>query len=288
MRPSSPLTVESIHSALATRALGHRIELLGLTDSTNRTAFTLAQAGAEHGTVVVAEGQTDGRGRMGRSWFSPPGVNLYCSIVLRKAVRSDRLAEWLSWLPLTTALAAAEAIRQVTGVHAMVKWPNDLLIAERKVGGILCENSAASDTGPFQIAGIGINVNGTRDDFPSDIVGSVTTLHDETGRVLDRNRLLSQLLIELEECVDKLHINGQEQLAIAYRQRCSTLGQMVRATLAQGNEYIGIAEGIGPDGSLHVARRPAHSGGPPADVLQLRAADIVHLRPSQMNSEALQ
>src|SRR5215510_7078467 len=138
MRPSSPpISLDVIHSTLATRALGHRIELRDQIDSTNREAVALAHAGVEHGTVVVAESQTDGRGRLSRQWFSPPGVNLYCSIVIRKPISNDRLAEWLSWLPLITALAVAESIELVAAADVSVKWPNDILLGERKVGRIL-------------------------------------------------------------------------------------------------------------------------------------------------------
>jgi BirA family transcriptional regulator, biotin operon repressor / biotin---[acetyl-CoA-carboxylase] ligase len=282
VHPHLPLTIDAIRSTLATHALGHRIELFDHVDSTNRQAFTLAQADVEHGTVVVAEGQTDGRGRLGRTWFSPPGVNLYCSIVIRKDLPPNRLGEWLSWLPLITALAAAETIETVAGVKASVKWPNDLLIGERKVGGILCESGTVPRYGPFQVIGIGINVNGNRDGFPHEIRHAATTIFHETGRVVDRNRLLSQLLFELEQCIEELAVSGQERIAFAYRQRCATLGQSVQASLAGGREFVGIAETVGPDGSLQVTQRPTPTGGRLPDVIHLRVADIIHLRPSQI------
>src|SRR5262249_4432920 len=131
MHPLSPLSLDTIQSTLATQALGRRIELRDQIDSTNREAVALAHAGVEHGTVVVADSQTEGRGRLSRQWFSPPGVNLYCSIVIKKSIDSGRLAEWLSWLPLMTALAAAESIEKVAAARVDVKWPNDLLMAER-------------------------------------------------------------------------------------------------------------------------------------------------------------
>jgi BirA family biotin operon repressor/biotin-[acetyl-CoA-carboxylase] ligase len=153
MHLSLPLNLDAIHSTLATQALGHRIELRDQISSTNREAVALAHAGVEHGTVVVADSQTEGRGRLSRQWFSPPGVNLYCSIVIRKSIATDRLHEWLSWLPLMTALAAAESIETVAATNVAVKWPNDLLVAERKIGGILCESGTAIGFGPFQIIG---------------------------------------------------------------------------------------------------------------------------------------
>lgn len=284
MSLSPPLTLDGIRSTLATRSFGRRIELFERIDSTNREAFDLAQADAEHGSVVVAEGQTEGRGRLGRTWYSPPGVNLNCSIIIRASVTPDRLAEWLSWLPLAAALAAAEAVEQVGRVSVAVKWPNDLLIAERKVGGILCESGTAARSGPFQIVGVGINGNGSRNDFPDEIRESATTILQETGRLVDRNRLLSQLLLELEQCLDELAIRGQSSIGFAYQQRCATLGQPVLVSLADGKEFVGIAEAIGRDGSLQVAQRPVPSKGRPPEVRHFRAADIVHLRPGEIHS----
>lgn len=278
---SHPLTLHGIRSTLATHALGQRIDLFDRIDSTNREAFALAQADVEHGAIVVAEEQTEGRGRLGRTWFSPPGMNLNCSVIIRKSLAQDRLAEWLSWLPLAAALAAAESLEQVAQIPVSVKWPNDLLIVERKVGGILCESGTAPRSGPFQVVGIGINVNGSSDGFPEEIRDSTTTIFQETGRLVDRNRLLSQLLLELEQCVDELWTSGHSRIAFAYCKRCITLGQPVRASLAGGKEFIGVAEAIGPDGSLQVSERPVPANGRPPEIRRLRAADIIHLRPGE-------
>ena len=278
MRHSSPLSLETIHSTLATQALGRRIELRDQIDSTNREAVALAHAGVEHGTVVVADSQTEGRGRLSRQWFSPPGVNLYCSIVIRKSIEADRLAEWLTWLPLMAALAAAESIETVAAASVAVKWPNDLLIAERKVGGILCESGTVARSKPFQVIGIGLNVNGFRKDFPEDLRGTATTIRHETGHVVERNRLLAQFLHELEACVEEFESRGSERVAVAYRQRCSTVGKTVKATLADGKEFVGLAEGIEQDGALRVVQHPFPTDGPSPCIHHLRVADIVHLR----------
>lgn len=277
------LDLETIRSTLATHALGQRIELHETMDSTNREAFALAQSGAAHGTVVIAESQSEGRGRLGRAWFSPPSGNLYCSVIVRRPqAQQNRLAEWLSWLPLTTALAAAEAVEALSGVRVFVKWPNDLLMREQKIGGILCENGVSPFHGPFQVIGIGINVNGSKNDFPREIVDQATTVSHETGHPVDRNQMFVRLLLELEHCIDELTASGQTRLAFAYRQRCATLGRTVRASFADGNEFIGIAEDIGQDGSLLVAQRPASPNGRPPVVRHLRAADIIHLRAGEI------
>ena len=278
MDPLSPLSLDAIHSTLATQTLGHRIELRDQINSTNREAVALAHAGVEHGTVVVADSQTEGRGRLSRQWFSPPGVNLYCSIVIKKTINADRLAEWLSWLPLMTALAAAESIETVAAAHVAVKWPNDLLIAERKVGGILCESGTVARSGPFQVIGIGLNINGERNDFPEDLREAATTIRHETGHPVERNRLLAKFLHELEACVEEFESRGSERVALAYRQRCSTIGKTVKATLTDGKEFVGLAEAIEQDGALRVVERPLPTDGRPPDIQHLRVADIVHLR----------
>ena len=278
MQPSPPLTRNTIHSTLSTTWLGRRIELFDCLPSTNREAVQLAQAEVEHGTVVAADSQTAGRGRLSRTWFSPPGANLYCSIILRTARPPERLTEWLSWLPLISALAAAEAIEQVSSIHVAVKWPNDLLISERKVGGILCESGTGMRSDPFQIIGIGINVNLDHDDWPADLRDSATSLWQERKIAVDRNRLLAQLLLDLEQCLDELVVHGTNRLGLAYYQRCSTIGHTVRATLGNGNIVVGLAEGIGLDGSLRVRPQATQPGSGTPEVVHLRVADIIHVR----------
>ncbi|HXC67234.1 MAG TPA: biotin--[acetyl-CoA-carboxylase] ligase [Nitrospiraceae bacterium] len=278
MQLSPPLTRDTIHSTLSTIWLGRRIELFDSLPSTNREAAQLAQAEVEHGTVVVADSQTAGRGRLSRIWFSPPGANLYCSIILRTARPSERLTEWLSWLPLISALAAAEAIEQVSSLHVSVKWPNDLLISERKVGGILCESGTGIRSDSFQIIGIGINVNVDHDDWPTELRDSATSIWQERKIVVDRNRLLAQLLLELEQCLDELVVHGTNRLALAYHQRCSTIGITVQATLANGDVVLGLAEGIGQDGSLRVRPQTAQPESGTPEMVHLRVADIIHVR----------
>jgi BirA family biotin operon repressor/biotin-[acetyl-CoA-carboxylase] ligase len=263
---------------LSSTWLGRRIELFDCLPSTNREAVQLAQAEVEHGTVVVADSQTAGRGRLSRTWFSPPGANLYCSIILRMMRPPERLTEWLSWLPLISALAAAEAIEQVSSIHVSVKWPNDLLISERKVGGILCESGTGTRADPFQIIGIGINVNVDHDDWPPDLRDSATSIWQERKIVVDRNRLLAQLLLELEQCLDELASHGTDRIALAYYQRCSTIGRTVQATLANGDVVVGLAEGIGQDGSLRVRPQATQPGSGTPELVHLRVADIIHVR----------
>lgn len=272
MAAAPPLNIDAIRSTLTTKFLGRRIELHRVVGSTNREAMALAEAGVVHGTVVLADSQTEGRGRLSRQWFSPPGVNLYSSTVLREPVTADRFSEWLSWLPLMAALAAAEAIQTTAGIQVAVKWPNDLLLADRKVGGILCESGAG-----FQIVGLGINVNGLRADLPSELQDVATTIYSETGRLTDRNRLINAFLHELEACLQQWSEAGIEPIRLAYRQRCSTIGKSVKALLAGDQEFIGIAEAIESDGSLHVVQHPIPTDGRLPERRRLRVADIIHL-----------
>ncbi len=278
MSPVTPIDADAIRSTLTTRALGCRIELFDRIDSTNREAVVLAQADIDHGTVIVADSQTAGRGRLARTWFSPPGVNLYCSVVVKLPVPSDRLSEWLCWLPLSASLAAAEAIESVVGLRVAVKWPNDLLMAERKVGGILCESGNTSRGEPFQVVGLGINANGRRDDFPPDIRETATTIAEESGRAVDRNRLLAGILQELEVCLDECFGNRGEKIAIAYSRRCATLGRRVRASLPGEGDIVGVAESIARDGSLQIARESGLPDTRVPSTVHVRAADILHLR----------
>ncbi len=276
MARSSPLSVDAIRKSLVTRWVGRRIELRHRVGSTNREGVALGQADAEDGTLVLAEEQTAGRGRLGRHWFSPPGMNIYASILLKKTLDGDRLSQWLSWLPLMAAVSAAEAIETVAGTNVRVKWPNDLLIDERKVAGILCESGTSARSGPFQVVGIGINVNSLASDFPDDVRKTATTIHQQTGQQIDRNRLLVHLLQDLEFCLEEYLSRGIEPITLAYQRRSATLGKTVKAILADGSEFIGLAREIGFDGSLTVVRRQSE-GGPPSE-LSLRAADIIHLR----------
>lgn len=273
MPHSSPLNLQAIEEHLTTKRLGRRIDFHERLDSTNRQAVALAQAGAEHGVLVLADAQTAGRGRMARPWFSPPGLNVYGSLIVRAHTHTQ-----LSWLPLVAALATAQAIEIVGAARIAVKWPNDLLVGDRKVGGILCESGTSSGFGPFQVIGIGINVNGAPVDFPPELRETATTLREETGQSIDRNQLIVHLMQKVESCLEEFLADGAERLASAYRQRCATIGKTVKAMLADGNECLGVAEGIGHDGSLTLRDLPQQGGAPASATRQLRAADITHLR----------
>lgn len=278
MPASPPLTLDDIRSTLATKAFGQQIHLHRELASTNSEAMSLAQAGAAHGTLVLTESQTAGRGRHARVWFSPPGMNLYCSLIVRGIGPGLSLQDWLSWMPLTTALAIAEAVQTVAGLSLSLKWPNDLLLHERKIGGILCESSLAFPNDPIVVIGIGLNVNIPSESFPEALRPIAASLCEATSHPLDRNRLLAHLLLELEQSLEELRAHGPVRLRHAYQARCSTLGKRVRALLGPEQELAGTAEAIAADGALQLRPLANSPDSPPAPLIDVRAADILHLR----------
>ncbi|MER3422168.1 MAG: biotin--[acetyl-CoA-carboxylase] ligase, partial [Nitrospiraceae bacterium] len=219
------ITVQAVQAALSTKTLGRALHLLGETSSTNTIAVALAQGGAPDGTVVIAESQTAGRGRLGRQWHSPPGKNLYCSIILRAVPTPDRVAQWLSWVPLISAMATARAIQVRNALRPSVKWPNDILIGRRKVAGLLCESGGWGTPLAFVVVGIGINVNSHPETFPPNLRELATSMAAEAGRPFDRAALLATLLSELEIRCETFLLGRPTDVMQEYLARCSTLGQ---------------------------------------------------------------
>jgi BirA family transcriptional regulator, biotin operon repressor / biotin---[acetyl-CoA-carboxylase] ligase len=215
------------------------VEAWATIGSTNDRALELAAAGARAFTVVVAEEQTRGRGRLGAAWHSPPGSGLWMSVVL-----PPRPAP--AWLPLLVGLAVAEAIEGATGaVGVGVKWPNDLVLGAGKVGGVLCESA-----GGVAVAGVGINVRTPRDGFPEGLRSTATALDVEGAKSLSMSRLTGVIVdaVELRLEVDAGVLGGAALRELAARDVLA--GRRVR-TEAAGE---GTARGIGPDGSLLLER----------------------------------
>jgi BirA family biotin operon repressor/biotin-[acetyl-CoA-carboxylase] ligase len=220
---------------------------LGTVDSTNRYLADLARAGGAEGMVVVADHQTAGRGRLGRSWQARPGTALLVSILLRPdGLSPPGGPDRRHLVTAAVALAAADACRTVAGVTPAVKWPNDLLLGDRKLAGIL-----AVAEGDAIVAGIGLNVSWAPP-------GGASLLEPPTIR----GRLLAELLAGLESSY-----GHWDEVAVEYRRRCATVGRRVRVELG-GRTVVGLAEGIDDCGRLHVSPGP----------LVLSAADVVHLR----------
>jgi len=188
------------------------------------------------------------------------------------------LADWLSWVPLTTALAAAEAVQETAAISLDLKWPNDLLLGERKVGGILCESSLTVPDNPIVVIGIGLNVNVPGKLFPDELRPIATSLFESSHQLIDRNRLLAQLLLELEQSLDELRNHGPSRLLQAYQRRCTTLGRQVRVILGADEELLGTAVAITADGTLQVRPSMETSGTDKAPLIDVRAGDVIHVR----------
>jgi BirA family transcriptional regulator, biotin operon repressor / biotin---[acetyl-CoA-carboxylase] ligase len=276
-----PITSQAVTMALCTKTLGRSLHILDETPSTNSAAMALAQDGAPDGTVVVADTQTSGRGRLGRPWYSPPGKNLYCSIILRRAMPPDQISRWLSWVPLLSAVAVARAIQVLSGLRPSLKWPNDILMEQRKIGGLLCESSGTGTANGFVIVGIGLNVNMWRDAFPTDLRDLATSLAAEAGQPFDRAVLLATLLSELELRYEGFFSGAVPDIQQEYELRCATIGQRVRVETTNGKrgEWIeGHAVSIGDDGSLQVMADDPQDSFTRRTPVVIRAGDVVHVR----------
>lgn len=237
------------------------VDVVRRTGSTN--ADLLARGGPE-GQVLVAEEQTAGRGRMGRSWVSQPGASLTFSVLLRPtAVPPVRRG----WLPLLTGVAVATAVRSVADVPATLKWPNDVLVGDRKLAGILAEQS-----GDAVVIGIGVNVATAADALPVSPTGLRATSLLVEGADVARDVLLTEVLRQLEHYYLRFRSDPDPErsgVLAAYRTLCDTLGRQVRVELP-GRSLAGVAEDVDADGRLLV--RAADTTTP------ISAGDVIHVR----------
>ncbi|MBZ4371238.1 biotin--[acetyl-CoA-carboxylase] ligase [Corallococcus interemptor] len=257
-----------VHPLLATRAVGrvlHHHDTLG---STNAAAFRLAQDGAAHGTVVVAEQQTAGKGRRGRAWVSPPNLNLYFSAILRPELPPQRAPE----LTLVAAVALAETLRDA-GADAAIKWPNDVQIGGRKVAGILTELSAEPERVHFVIVGVGVNLNSGEEHFPDELRATATSLSLALGRPVGRAAFTAALWNRLEAWLDTYLATGFDAVRTRWKALSSTLGVPVRVRTDRG-DWEGFAEDIDATGALLVRVADGR-------VERVLAGDVEQLRPQR-------
>lgn len=264
------LDAETIRQRLATRRLGRSLHLFEELASTNDTAFTLADAGATHGTAVLAEVQTAGKGRLKRHWISPPYLNISCSLILK----NPDLSRHASWIPLITGLALAESTRRSCGIEISLKWPNDLMCLGKKIGGILCESSSHGSRIPACVVGFGINVNCRETDLPEAIRSLTTSYYEVTRQSYDRNGLIADMFNQLENWYDRLEAEQFEYMRASYAAACATLGREVEVSCIVGETIRGTAIDIGKDGALLVSAR--REGKP--HTMEIRAGDVQHLR----------
>ena len=231
----------------ATERIGLELLFFDSVSSTNTVAMEIASHGCPDGTVLIADCQTAGKGRLGRSWSSPPGKNLYVSIILRPEI-SPRDATALT---LLSAVACASAIRQTTAVSVSIKWPNDLMVGRRKLGGILTEIKADIDRINYAVVGIGINVALTFEDMPDDIRLLATSVMIETGNRFSRTDLAAALITEFDRWYGRLLTEGKGVIIDAWLGMSSTIGKQVFVATAN-QSFEGFAEGIDEEGILIV------------------------------------
>lgn len=243
---------EELRSRLQRPSFWSGFHFLPVTDSTNSQAVALAERGGAHATVVCADAQTGGRGRMGRSWVSPPGVNLYLSLLLRPSVEPREAPR----LTLVTAVALAQAVESTSGVRAGLKWPNDLLIDGRKAAGILAEMSSDPDRIRHVVIGVGLNVNADSSAFPAELRGTATSLFLATGRTYRRVEVLASFLDAFARCYGTFLSGGLAGLLPEWRRRDVLAGKRV-VLRSRDAEWRGTALGVGEDGFLVFRRAGA-------------------------------
>ncbi len=229
-------------------------------ESTNVEAKELARAGAPEGTVVIAECQRAGRGRLGRRWTSPAGKGLLFSVILRPTLPMSRA----HMLTIVSAVAAARGIESQTDASVRIKWPNDLFIGDRKTGGILLEVAGEQDVVEWVIVGIGINVNTEYAELPVALRRTATSLKMATGDPVDRSELLARVLLSLETAYTEARQHGFDRALSEFRQRDYLLKRSVTVQTREGS-VIGEATGIDNQGALlvqlpHRHVRRFHSG----------------------------
>jgi BirA family biotin operon repressor/biotin-[acetyl-CoA-carboxylase] ligase len=259
------LTPDCVRAAAA--PWGLEVRHVAETGSTNADAAAWAPDAPAAGGLVVADHQTAGRGRLGRTWVDTPGACLLFSLLLPRPFDPTVLG----LVPLAAGVALCRAARAearaagAEGFDARLKWPNDLMVSGRKAAGILCESATGAGPARWIVVGVGVNVNGARSDLPPDLREAATSLGDEAGRQLGRCRLLASFLEAFLPLCDQLERGKPAAILGEYRALCETLGTRVSATTASG-----VREGTAVD--VHASGALVLDSG---DVLH--AADVVHL-----------
>lgn len=237
---------EEISELSQTSWAGKPLYHLEIVDSTNNYAKKTAQEGAEHGTLILADEQTQGKGRRGRTWISPKAGNIYMSILLRPQIEPDKA----SMLTLVAAMAAAAGIREVSGLNTQIKWPNDIVVQGKKVCGILTEMSAEVGRVHYIVIGIGINVHDK--DFPEEIQATATSLDLQSGKRQNRTELVEAVWKAFETYYESyLRTQDMSALQHEYNSHLANCNRPVKV-LDSEHPYEGIAKGITKKGELMV------------------------------------
>ncbi len=254
--PDSPLTPDGIRALLpADFPWRDTIQVFDSIDSTNTRAKLLAENGAPEGTILIADTQTGGRGRRGRSFHSPAGTGIYFSLILRP----DCLPGELMHLTCAVAVAMCNAVETATGLRPGIKWINDLVFGKRKLAGILTELGFQSGTGrvAYAVIGVGINCCQSTEDFPPDIRDMAGSLYTATGNLVSRERVAAAMLLELQKMNGTL-LTGRDAMMEHYRKDCVTLGKEI--SLVRGDQIRhGTALTVDPQGALVVLFPDGHT-----------------------------
>jgi BirA family biotin operon repressor/biotin-[acetyl-CoA-carboxylase] ligase len=245
IRSPDLLIPSEINPLLETKWIGKKIHFFEAVDSTNTKAYEFALRGAREGEVVIAESQKKGRGRLGREWFSPPFSNLYLSVILRPKIPPHQA----SLITLMAAVATADALRKFSGLDPRIKWPNDVLLNDRKVAGLLNEIHSEADRIHFVILGIGINLNMDESMVSKEIRSRATSLKKEMGQTISRKEFLKTLLGELETWYEVFLEEGGTTILKAWRDRAQIQGKQVNVT-SFGETLRGVAIDVDSDGAL--------------------------------------
>jgi BirA family biotin operon repressor/biotin-[acetyl-CoA-carboxylase] ligase len=239
------LNQESIQKSLAGEFIGHKLYYFSETGSTNDEAFSLGVDGAPEGTVVIADSQNKGKGRLQRVWHSPPGTNIYTSIILRPQIQLSKASQ----IPIMAGVAVAETLNKYCPEKVHLKWPNDVLIGEKKICGILTQMKMKANAIDFIVLGIGINVNLSREQFAQDIKEIATSLLIETEHKISRLKLIISLYENLAKCYKQLQQEGFGRITEEWLKLTPMIGRTVQV-IFKDETIEGKAAGLDEDGSL--------------------------------------
>jgi BirA family transcriptional regulator, biotin operon repressor / biotin---[acetyl-CoA-carboxylase] ligase len=239
-----------IAAGLEARRIGSSIVCLKETESTNAVLFRMAEEGAPEGTVVIADAQTAGKGRLGRVWLSPPGVNLYCSVLLRPPITPVAACQ----LTFLSVVAVARAIEKCTPLTPQIKWPNDILIGGKKVAGLLNEMNAETEKVNFVVLGIGVNLNMRLAGLGAGVLRHpATSLLEAGGDEVDRLKFARTLLSELDQLYDTFLSEGEAPVRAEWLERSAIKGHGVRVSVGE-REFTGVVQGVDAFGALLVLK----------------------------------
>jgi BirA family biotin operon repressor/biotin-[acetyl-CoA-carboxylase] ligase len=234
-----------IQLGLKTEFMGRHIHFEEVLSSTQKIAHTLAGDGAKEGTIVVADQQTSGRGRLARAWYSPKQTGIWMSMILRPKIPINKTPQ----LTLLTAVALIQAIEEVTGLTPEIKWPNDILINGKKIVGILTELQAEADRVHSVIIGVGMNVNHTLDQFPEELQAIATSIAAETGEQADRAQIIQAIMMNFEKLYTSYLVHGFKPVKLLWESYAISLNKNLIARTLQGT-IRGRAIGIDDEGVL--------------------------------------